>query len=185
MTFQDKVNQLNQKSRQQELNDEEKAEAEARERAKKNNNFYMVFKDNAEKLRELIKISPPAAQIFMFLAEQADRTNAVVASGKALAAHLQISEATVSRAIKLLTARSDEKEPYLEVIKSGGSNVFILNPDIVWSAWKTGKNSCLFGNAKILVSTNEQDISVRKRLNILLEKSEQLDLLLPPPDENQ
>jgi DNA-binding transcriptional regulator YdaS (Cro superfamily) len=185
MTFQDKLDELNAKSRQQDITEAEKTEAEARERAKKNDNFYMVFKDHAEKLRELIKVSPPAAQIFMFLAEQADRTNAVVASGKALAAHLQISEATVSRAIKLLTARTDEKEPYLEVIKSGGSNVFILNPDIVWSAWKTGKNSCLFGNAKVLVSTNEQDISVRKRLNVLLEKSEKQLELLPAAEKQQ
>ena len=62
-----------------------KRQKKARELAKKNDNFYMLFKDGgSQKVRELINISPPAAQIFMFLAEQADRTNAVVASGKAL-----------------------------------------------------------------------------------------------------
>ena len=137
----------------------------------------MVFKDGgSQKVRDLIKISSPAALIFMFLAEQADRTNAVVASGKALASYLQLSEPTVSRALKLLSKREEGKEPYLEIIKSGGTNVFVLNPDIVWSAWKTGKDYCLFGNAKVLVSTNEQDLGVKKRLNVLLEKNKQLEL---------
>jgi DNA-binding transcriptional regulator YdaS (Cro superfamily) len=113
----------------------------------------------------------------MFLAEQADRTNAVVASGKALAQLLKISEPTISRALKILSEKKDGKEPYLEILKSGGTNVFVLNPNIIWSAWKTGKDYCLFGNAKILLSTNEQDTTVKKRLNVILEKQQNLDLL--------
>lgn len=177
MTFQNKIDELNAKSRMREIEELERKEEEARNKAKKNDNFYMLFKDGgSQKIRELIKISPPAAEIFMFLAEQADRTNAVVASGKALAQFLKISEATVSRALKFLSKREEGKEPFLEILKSGGTNVFILNPDIVWSAWKTGKDYCLFGNAKILLSTNEQDSAMKKRLNILLEKQIQLPL---------
>lgn len=178
MTFQEKIDQLNAKARQQQLAETEKTEEEARERAKKDDNFYKIFKTNAGsvKIRELIAISPPAAQIFMFLAEQADRTNAVVASGKALASYLKISEPTISRALKLLSKKDGINEPYLEIVKSGGTNVFILNPDIVWSAWKTGKDYCLFGDAKILISLNEQDVGVKKRLNVLLKKT-------PPPPQ--
>ena len=74
-----------------------------------------------------------------------------------------MSEATISRAIKVLI----EKE-LIERLNSGGTNVFVLNPDVVWSAWKTGKTHCLFGNAKVLVSHDEQDAPTRKRLNVLL-----------------
>lgn len=179
MTFQDKLTQLDQKARMQQIAEEEQKEQELLERAKKNDNFFMIFKskEGSEQLRELIKISPPAAQLFMFLAEQADRTNAVVASGKALASYLNLSEPTISRALKILSKRTDDKEPYLEILKSGGTNVFVLNPDIVWSAWKTGKDYCLFGNAKILLSTSEQDIGLKKRLNVLIEKNKQMELL--------
>lgn len=174
-SFSEAVQNANQKARQKDNEIAEQKEAEARERAKRNDNFYMLFKDGgSQQVRELIKISPPAAQIFMFLAEQADRTNAVVASGKALAQYLNLSEATVSRALKILSKKEGNKEPYLEILKSGGTNVFVLNPEIVWSAWKTGKDYCLFGNAKILLTTDEQDISVKKRLNFLLEKKIQL-----------
>lgn len=179
-SFEETLQKADQKARQKEIEREEEEEKEARKRAQKNDNFYMLFKDGgSQQVRELIKISPPAAQIFMFLAEQADRTNAVVASGKALAKVLNLSEATVSRALKILSKKEENKEPYLEILKSGGTNVFVLNPDIVWSAWKTGKDYCLFGNAKILITTDEQDLSVKKRLNFLLEKQIQL------PSENK
>ena len=174
-SFAEAIQNANQKARQKDIDKQEEQEKEARERAKRNDNFYMLFKDGgSQQVRELIKISPPAAQIFMFLAEQADRTNAVVASGKALAKYLNLSEATVSRALKILSKKEEDKEPYLEILKSGGTNVFVLNPEIVWSAWKTGKDYCLFGNAKILITTDEQDLSVKKRLNFLLEKQLQL-----------
>ncbi len=132
--------------------------------AKLNQHFFMVFKKaGSPLLRDLIDKSPSACSLFLFLAEQADRTNAIVASGKALAAALNMSEATISRAIKVLI----EKE-LIERLNSGGTNVFVLNPDVVWSAWKTGKTHCLFGNAKVLVSHDEQDAPTRKRLNVLL-----------------
>lgn len=174
MKFQDKIAALDKKARAEQLAKEDKEKAEAAERAKKNDNFFMIFKskEGSEHLRELIKISPPAAQLFMFLAEQADRTNAVVASGKALASYLNLSEATISRALKILAIKTKDKEPYLEILKSGGTNVFVLNPQIVWSAWKTGKDYCLFGNAKILLSTSEQDVGLKKRLNVLIEKDQ-------------
>lgn len=171
MTFQTKQQELDAKARMAEIEREEQAEAEARERAKKNDNFYMIFREHADKIDELIKISPPAAQIFMFLAKTVDRTNALVASGKAIASECNLSEATVSRALKVLTAKDENGNgKYLEIIKTGQSNIFVLNPDIVWNAWATGKDSCLFGNAKVLVSVNEQDTIMRKRLTMLIQK---------------
>lgn len=137
---------------------------QAADMAKLNTNFYMLFKKTGSPvLRALIRKNASAGVIFLFLAEQADRTNAIVASGKALAAALDMSEATVSRAIKTLI-----DEGFIERINSGGTNVFILNPELVWSAWKTGKTHCLFGNAKVLVSLDEQDAPTRKRLNVLI-----------------
>ena len=98
--FEAKIAELNAKAQQDALAERERAEEEARERAKKNDNFFMVFKtkEGAERLRQLINKSGAAAQVFMLLAEQADRTNAVVASGKALATCLGLSEPTISRA---------------------------------------------------------------------------------------
>lgn len=186
MTFQTKQQELDAKARMDQIAAEEKAEAEARERAKKNDNFYMVFRDHADKIDELIRISPPAAQIFMFLAKHVDRTNAIIASGKALASRLKLSEATISRALKILTARDEQGNgKYLEIIKSGQTNIFVLNPQIVWNAWADGKDSCLFGNAKVLVSLNEQDAFMKKRLTMLMQSNTRLVGVSNEPQEFQ
>lgn len=166
MSYTEKINELDAKARQSQLKEQDEREAKEREEAKKNTDFFMVFKKSGSPmLRDLIGVSPIGARLFMFLAEQADRTNAIVASGKALATALGVSDASISRAIKTL----EEKE-LVERMNSGGTNVFVLNPDVVWSAWKTGKDYCLFGNAKVLVNVSEQPKPVRKRLNVLLDQ---------------
>lgn len=158
---------LDAKSRRQQVEEEDKKAAEATALAKKNQDFFMVFKKTGSPvLRDLIDVSPIGARLFILLAESADRTNAIVASGKALAAALDVSEPSISRAIKMLIERK-----LVERLKSSGSNVFLLNPEVVWSAWATGKDYCMFGNAKVLLSKNEQDKHTQKRLNVMLEKT--------------
>ncbi len=173
--FNKKVSELDQKARIQQLNEQDTKEKEEAERLRKNSNFYMFYKSkkSSERIRSLIKESPVAARLFMFLAEQADRGNAIVASGQALATFLEVSPATISRAIKVLT-HEYEDGPFLEVLKSGGTNIFVLNPDIVWSAWRTGKEWCLFGDTRVLISTDEQSSHVRKKIAMLLERGEQI-----------
>ena len=89
---------------------------------------------------------------------------------------LRFKRANNKQGTKLLQTADENELPYLEVLKSGGTNVFILNPDIVWSAWKTGKDHCLFGQAKVLVTASEQDKAFRRRLNVLLAKQTELEL---------
>jgi len=170
--FEQRMNRLNAKAQIDHNKERDKAEEREAAERKKNDDFFMVFKKNGSPLlRDLITVSPIGARLFMLLAEQADRTNAIVASGKALAAALQVSEASISRAIKTLIEKK-----LIDKLNTGGSNVFILNPDVVWSAWKTGKDFCMFGNAKVLISKSEQDTHTKKRLNVLFEKQQQLDL---------
>lgn len=160
------ANQISFEQRAREIAEEEQKEQEARERARKNDNFYMVFKGKGSPLlRRLIGENHVAAQLFMYLSEEMDRTNAVVASGKALASVLGVSEPTVSRAIKHLV-----ENEYVAKFKSGGSNVFVANPDMVWNAWATGKDHCLFNNSKVLISQNEQDATTTKRFNVVMQK---------------
>ena len=141
-------------------------EAEA-EKAKKNRNFYMTFKDEGSpKIRKLIRLNGVAAELFLFIGENMDKSNALVASGKAFASALDTSEASVSRALKVL-----DEQGYIARFKTGGSNVVVANPDIVWNSWATGKTVCLFNNAKVLLSKDEQDKTlVRKFAHVLAKK---------------
>ena len=153
-------------SRAKEIAAEEEREREAQEEAKKNKNFYMVFRNGgSQALRALMKKSPLAAQLFLYLAENIDKSNAIVASGRILADVLKVHETAVSRAIKVLV-----DENCVVRIKCGGANVFVLNPEIIWNSWATGKNRCWFDNAKVLIGKGEQPESVRKQMAILLKK---------------
>lgn len=163
------LNKITFEQRAKDIAQEEAEEAEQREKAKKNQDFYMVFKGpgrGAPALRKLIQDNHHAGALFMYLAEMMDKTNAVVASGKALSEVLNISEASVSRAIKHLV---DGR--YVARFKTGGSNLFVANPDFVWNAWATGKATCLFNNTKVLISKTEQDKTMMKRFNLVFEKN--------------
>ena len=141
-------------------------EAEA-EKAKKHRNFYMPFKDEGSpKIRKLIRLNGVAAELFLFIGENMDKSNALVASGKAFSAAVDTSEASISRALKVL-----DEQGYIARFRSGGSNVVVANPDIVWNSWATGKTVCLFNNAKVLLSKDEQDKTlVRKFAHVLAKK---------------
>lgn len=148
-------------------NEEDAAREAEAEKAKKNRNFYMTFKDEGSpKIRKLIRLNGVAAELFLFIGENMDKSNALVASGKAFAAALETSEASISRALKVL-----DEQGYIARFKTGGSNVVVANPDIVWNSWATGKTVCLFNNAKVLLSKDEQDKTlVRKFSHVLAKK---------------
>lgn len=141
------------------------------ELAKKNRNFYMTFKDEGSpKIRKLIRLNGVAAELFLFIGENMDKSNALVASGKAFAAALETSEASISRALKVL-----DEQGYIARFRTGGSNVVVANPEIVWNSWATGKTVCLFNNAKVLLSKDEQDKTLVRKFSYVLEKKLALD----------
>jgi hypothetical protein len=149
-------------SREQQFEDEDKA----READRLNHNFFMVYREaGAPALRRLIRKNAVAGELFVFLAEQMDRTGSLVASGVALAAALGVSQPTISRAIKVLV-----EDKYVIRFNSGGAHVFCLNPDYVWAAWRTAKKTAMFHNAKVLMARDEQDLYARRHLNMLMAK---------------
>lgn len=146
------------------VDEDQKAEEE-----KKNRNFFMMFKQHGSPaVRKMIRLNGIAAELFLFIAENMDKSNALVGSGKAFAAALGTSEASISRALKVL-----DEEGYIARFKSGGSNVIVANPDLVWNSWATGKEACLFSNAKVLISKGEQDSTLIRKFAHMLPKVEQ------------
>lgn len=153
---------------------EESAMLEAAERAKKNDNFFMVFRGKdrgAERLIELAKVNGKAASFFLYLSKEMDKANALVASNKALAEVMGVSEATMSRTVAYLVENG-----FIAKFKSGGSSVFVANPAYVWNTWDSGKKTCLFNNSKVLLAKSEQDLTVTKRFNVVMRKMEKAEL---------
>ena len=92
----------------------------------------------------------PAMRILLFIVEHMDKLNALVCSYKVFEDALGISQATVARAIKTLKDKG-----MIYVMKSGSSNVYIMNDEVAWKSWGSNKKYCKFP-ANVILSKNDQ-----------------------------
>lgn len=148
--------------RKKELEENQIKEKELREKLKKSpyNNFVQFNRDMYKAEDWLMSKSPIAYRIFKFLINNMDGHNAVICSYKVIQEYFGISQVTVSRAIKLL---KDKK--YIDVYKSGTSNVYAINKQIVWNSWGTNFNYAKFG-ANIVISEKEQEnLIIKNKVN--------------------
>ena len=152
------------RARQRDLQNEAKEALEAQKEARKNGNFTQVEKDDGWRaLRMLIKENPLAAEIFTFLAEKMDRQNSVIASMKVLGEVTGKGRTAISKAVNYLA-----KKGYLMIGKSGSSNVYIMNPDLVWESWRTSKKQIEFDGRIIL--SKEENKHLQEQMDKLAEK---------------
>jgi hypothetical protein len=140
-----------------------KEDEEQREKAKKNNDFVQLSRKNMLAFGDLIEENPLAAKVFLFMAKYADRHNALVVSSKVLEEYTGRGRTTVWKAVSLL-----EEKSFLSVGKSGSSNVYFLNPHLVWNSWRNAKDYCEFSGAILLSKSENIDLEekLRKQINI-------------------
>lgn len=149
------------------------------------NDFVQVTRGHLRDLRELAKRSPAAWQVFMLLTERMNRGNAIVVSQTTMSKILGYTRPTVNIAIKLLEAGH-----WLQVVKVGTANAYVLNSKVVWRDLG-GKRYAGF-YAEILVSEDEQGHPIEDWDKIELRQVPLLgpnehpmidDEPLPPPDQ--
>lgn len=156
-------NSLSFDERQKQLEDQTKKEKEEQDRAKKSpfKNFVQVNKDAYKAEDWLMAKSPIAYRIFKFLINNMDNYNAVICSYQVLQESFGVSQVTVARAIKLL---KDKK--YIDVYKSGTSNVYTVNKTIVWNSWGTNYDFAKFG-ANIVLTATDQEIGIQAEIKAM------------------
>lgn len=149
--------------------EEEKKKAED---AKKSpyRNFLQVNKDSYKAEDWLMKESPVAYRLLRFLAQNMDNYNALIFSYVVLQETLGYSRATLSRAVKLL-----KEKKFIQILKSGITNIYIINKELYWQSYGSNFSRCEF-NAKIIISSEEQDEQDKteikaKRYKMLVEES--------------
>lgn len=140
---------LKRKIRQQELEQQEQQEQEEREKAKKNRNFVQLYRDNMPELRWLMAKSGIASSLLFFILEHMDTKNALACSYGVFEDYFEVSRTTIYRAIKLL-----DENGFIDVLKMGSSNVYVVNTDVAWSSWENQKQYAQF-EGKMLVSRKE------------------------------
>jgi hypothetical protein len=113
--------------------------------------FYQVNKDNSAYLRSCLKENPKALEVLFFIFDHMDKYNAVVCSYKVFQEALGMSKATIQRSVAYL-----KEHGFLYVYKTGASNVYVANKELVWNSWGNNVQYCEFP-ANVVLSASEQE----------------------------
>lgn len=147
------LNEVSFEQQARDLQDLERKEQEQIAKTRKSpfSSFYQVNKDNSEYLRSCLKENPKALELLFFIFDHMDKYNAVICSYKVFQEALGMGQATVARAIKYL-----KEHGFLYVYKTGTSNVYVANKNLVWNSWGNNVEYCEFP-ANIVLSKSEQE----------------------------
>lgn len=153
-------NSISFEARKRQIEEEERLEREEYERRKKSpyRRWLQLNKDAYKAEDWLMAKSPIAYRIFKFLMNNMDAYNAVMCSQTVLQEQFDVSRMTISRAIKLL-----KEKQYIDVYKSGTSNVYAINKKIAWNSWGSNYKHGKF-SANIILSESEQEEEVKLKI---------------------
>lgn len=116
----------------------------------KNPEFIQFVRGGYPAVRKLMREKPLAGNIFMWMVEWMDRNNRLLVSYDALIEEFGKSRMTIYNAIKLLQERD-----FLKVVKSGNSNIYCLNANIVWQNSAENRKFASFA-CSVYVTESEQ-----------------------------
>ena len=141
---------------------QEEKEQEERERSKRNSNFVMMYREHMPEMRWLTNKSGKASNILNFIMEHMDNRNALMCSYQVFMDYFDISSDTVRRCINLL-----KENGFIDILKSGTSNVYIVNQDIAWCSWDNQKQYCKFNGNILISATENKDYEYRNQFDKL------------------
>ena len=119
------------------------------ERNRENKDFVMYFRPFMDELTKMAGENYTAYKLFQFFCKNMDGTNALVVSMNALSEIMSTSTKTIQRAVKYL-----KNNGWICVMKSGTSNVYIVNPDVAWTSYADQKATCNF-HANVILCSSE------------------------------
>jgi hypothetical protein len=146
--------------REVEIKEEKEIETNEEDKAKKNSNFVMMYRQHMPEIRWLMKKSGIASSILNFIIEHMDYKNALLCSYSVLEDYFTVSNSTVKRAIKLL-----KDNGFIDILKSGTSNVYIVNNEIAWTSWDNQKKYCKFEGNILISATENKDYKYRSQFD--------------------
>lgn len=123
----------------------------------KDKDFVKIFRGHLDDITNLARENSKAYDLFMLLLKHMDGTNALCVSRMALSELLNCSEKTITRAIKYL-----KEHGWVCVLKSGSSNVYIVNPRVAWTSYANQREYCRF-NANVLLTSSENNTFLKNK----------------------
>ena len=164
-----------QKARLAELKHKEDLEEKA-DKERKKSHFRSFLQTNKEQYAYedwLMKESPSAYRVLRFLTQNMDNYNALVCSQAVISQVLSYKRETVARAIKLL-----KEHKFIDVVRTGGSNVYMVNKMLYWNSWGSNYAYAEFG-AKIIVTSTEQDNETKEKIKTQIKRRTEVQVKTP------
>lgn len=127
-------------------------EVEQENKVKKNLNFVQLYKQHLMDLRRLTNKDSNALTILLIMVEKMNKQNALVISQKNLEKITGKSRTTVHRAIKVL-----KEERFIDVIKIGTANAYVVNANVFWQDDHDRKTKFAIFDATVVASIDEQE----------------------------
>ena len=145
-----------------ELDKTQEQEEKEREEKEKNHNFIQLYKDHMPEVRWLMTNHAFASNLLFFILEHMDNRNALACSYTVFEDYFAKHKTTIYRNLKIL-----EENGFIDIIKMGTSNVYVVNEDLAWTDKNTNKKFAKY-DGKILVSKKEnKDYEYRNQFDRL------------------
>lgn len=159
-------NKISFEDREKQLQEEDKQKQEDEEKKRRSpfKSFIQVNKKTWKAEDWLMSTSPIAYRIFRFLVNHMDNYNAIICSYQVLEEQFEVSKETIRKAIKLLKDKG-----YVAVFKSGTSNVYAINDNIVWNSWGTNYRYSKFPT-NVILSESEQEKRIKTKIKEIIKK---------------
>lgn len=129
------------------------------DRSRENSDFVMLYRMFIQQIADLGMKDAQALRVLLFLIRHMDTKNALAVPMNVISDMLGLSRQTVSSKIKFLANNG-----WIEVYKLGKSNVYTVNPDVVWTSYADQKSTCKF-EANLLLSSVDNWAILNKKKN--------------------
>ena len=137
-----------------------KVVSEKQERAHDNKDFVMMYRRFISQIADLGVEDAQALRVLLFLVRHMDTKNALAVPMALMSDMLGLTRQTVSSKIKFLSNTG-----WISVYKLGRQDVYVVNPDFVWTAYGDQKSYCKF-EANVLLSDDDNWKINKKRDSI-------------------
>ena len=130
-------------------------------RNRQNKDFVMLYRRFISQISDLGMRDVQALRILLFLVRHMDTKNALAVPMTLMSDMLNLSRQTVSNKLKFL-----QDDGWIRIMKLGRQNVYIVNPDVVWTSYNDQKQYCQFEATVMLSSMDQWDLRGNDRVNL-------------------
>lgn len=118
-----------------------------------NRDFVQFYRSQLHAVADLGRADPLALAVWLWIVERMGRDNALVCSMAPLVEYFQRSRQTISKKVGILLSKG-----YLGIAKSGTTNIYLANADLVWTSNAAKRRTAEF-RANVVLSESEQSRS--------------------------